>query len=84
MITFLNTNLIQVFESSAPLRTVRTTKPPAPWLTHVIREMIKLRDKAYNRYKKTKIEAHWEYYKIMRNYTKQAIKREKKGIWTVL
>lgn len=78
MLLFLNTNLLFVFESCAPIRTVRVTKPPAPWITPVIREMMELRDKAYNRFKKSKSLAHWQYYKTLRNYTKQAIKREKK------
>lgn len=79
MVNFLNASLINCFEACAPLRTVRITKPHAPWLTGVIREMIKLRDKAYSKFRATRSGSHWEYYKMLRNYTKQAIRREKRA-----
>nr|CAH7748115.1 unnamed protein product [Callosobruchus chinensis] len=33
MLSFFNLNVVSVFDRHAPLRRVRLTKPPAPWLT---------------------------------------------------
>lgn len=79
MVEFLNENIISIFNINAPLRTVRVTKPPAPWLTYNIREMMKVRDKAFNKYKMSKSLAHWNYYKDLKNEVNYAIRREKKA-----
>lgn len=77
-VSFLVTSLIDLFDRHAPYITSKVTKPHAPWLTDTIKLMMSTRDKALARYKKTNNEAHFQYYKNLRNYTSQAIKREKK------
>lgn len=79
MINFWNSNLITLFDSHAPFRTVRISKSPAPWLTENLKEMIKLRNKAYTKYKKTRSETAWNYYKEIRNTVNMAVKSEKKA-----
>lgn len=78
-VSYLSTNLMNLFDQHAPIITSRVTKPRAPWLTDTIKLMISIRDKAQRKYKKTKNEAHFQYYKELRNYTTEAIKREKKA-----
>lgn len=41
--------------------------------------MMKLGDQALSKYKRSRIPSHFEYYKILRNYTTHAIEREKKA-----
>ncbi|XP_031355234.1 uncharacterized protein LOC116179577 [Photinus pyralis] len=79
MVDFLNYNILTIFDCHAPIKTVRVTKPRAPWLTDTIRQMILLRDKALMKFKKSKSCTDWNYYKAIRNYTTQAIRREKKA-----
>lgn len=42
-----------------------------------------LRDQAFSKFKKTKLLAHWEYYKSLRNLTTNAINSEKKHIYNM-
>lgn len=74
-----NTILLSTFNKHAPLRTVKITRPKAPWITWTIRQMMKIRDRALTRFKKTRNAQHFNYYKVLRNQTKYAINREKKA-----
>lgn len=74
---FLNNNLIQVLNQYAPTKIIKTSKPPAPWLTYNIKLMMRARDNAFRRYRKSQNPAHFAFYKSLRNETNRAIKREK-------
>lgn len=76
-VNFLTENIIRLFDIHAPIRTVRINKPHAPWLTDVIKHIMKVRDRAFDKYKKSRTQANWENYKELRNFTTAAIKREK-------
>lgn len=78
-LSFLTNNIINLFNIHAPIRTIKVSKPKAPWLTDVIKIMIKTRDKLLAKYHKTKDNAHWVEYKAMRNYVTNAVRREKKA-----
>lgn len=43
-----------MFEPHASIVIKRVNKPPEPWFTYNIKEMMHLRDKALNKYKNTK------------------------------
>lgn len=72
-------NVISAFDVFAPLVIKRTSKPKPPWLTDNILFMMSLRDDALKRYKRTKSNAHWEYYKSLRNLITLTIRNEKKA-----
>lgn len=74
-----NELLLSVYNRHAPIRTVKISRPKAPWITYTIKKMMSLRDRALVRFKKSKLPQHWEYYKQLRNLTKNSIKREKKA-----
>lgn len=59
MIEFWNRSLIYLFNIHAPFKTVRISKPPAPWLSDNLKLMIRLKNKAYSKYKKVQSEAAW-------------------------
>lgn len=73
-----NDLIISLFNKHAPVRTVRVNKRKCPWLTYPIKLMIKERDFALTKYKKSKSTVDWDRYKELRNYTLSAIRREKK------
>lgn len=79
MLHIFNKNILFVFERHAPIKTVRISKPKAPWMTDVIKIMIKNRKYALAKFKKTKHPNDGSYYKRLRNITNTAIKREKKN-----
>lgn len=74
---FLTQNIIELFDNHAPIRTVRINKPHAPWLTDVVKTIMKQRDRAYNKYEISRTQENWENYKELRNFATAAIKREK-------
>lgn len=79
MINFFNSNLINVFNTHAPVKTSRFTKSLKPWITDNIKLMIKLRKKALAKYKRIKTEASWNEYKELRNFITVAIRNEKRA-----
>lgn len=71
--------ILNLFDVVAPIREIKRNKINPPWLTNTIKKMISLKNKASNKYKKTKLPDHWNYYKQIKNETTNAINREKKG-----
>lgn len=78
-VNFLSTNILNLFNNHTSIKTVRISKSKAPWMTDNVKLMISLRNKALQKFKRTKNPAHWEYYKSLRNYTTFAIRQEKKA-----
>lgn len=80
MIEFWNASVIFLYDLHAPYKTVRITKPPAPWLTDNLKLMTKLKKKALAKYKKLKTLISFNEYKQLRNFVNYSIKMEKKLI----
>lgn len=78
-VDLLNNFIISSFDIFAPVKTVRVSKPKAPWLTDNIKLIIKEKQRALNRYKLTKQQNDWEYYKQVRNFSLAACRAEKKA-----
>lgn len=78
-VTFFNDLILNIFDKYAPIKTARCTKPRAPWMTDNIKLMIRLRDQAFSRFKKSGNSEHYNYYKGLRNFTTSAIRNEKKA-----
>lgn len=76
-----NRLLLLLFDKHAPFKTFRVSKNSrhSPWITDNVKLLIKLRNKALSRFKRSKLPAHWSYYKQLRNFTTTAIKHEKKA-----
>lgn len=73
--------LLQLFDTHAPIRTITVTHRSPPWITDNVKYMMMLRDQALAKYKKTRLDTSWTYYKTLRNFTNQSIKREKKAFF---
>lgn len=78
-IELLNNFVISLFDLHAPVRTVRVTKPKAPWLTPNLKLIMKERDKAKQKFNRSKTDIDWLRYKELRNYTVSMMRREKSG-----
>lgn len=78
-IELFNSYITNLFDLHAPVISARITKPSKAWITDNIKLLKSLRNKAKTKFRKTKLPAHWEYYKSLRNFTTLAIRNEKKA-----
>lgn len=76
-VAYLTNNILSLFDNHAPYITSRITKSYAPWLTGNVKFLMKERNKALSKFKKTRHPLDWEYYRQLRNFTVNAIKNEK-------
>lgn len=77
-IELFNQFIIELFDAHAPMIEVRATKPKAPWLNDEIRRLKTLRDKCWQKFKKSRTEDEHLIYKNIRNQTLSAIRTAKK------
>lgn len=78
-VSIFNEHIIRLFDIHAPLITRRFTKQNVPWLTDNLKLLMKLRDEAKTKYRKSGSNADWNYYKALRNFTTDSFRREKKA-----
>lgn len=78
-IKLFNDFISYLFDIHAPVKQVRVTKPRAPWLTSNLKLIMKERDRALQKYKRTHSNNDWSRYKELRNYTLTMVRSEKKG-----
>jgi hypothetical protein len=76
-INLLNANILHLFNKHAPLRTVRVTHPPAPWLTTEIRDIMRERDMARRRFCRSKRASDYDAFRRLRNRAKQLVRNAK-------
>lgn len=71
--------ILDLFDQLAPYKTLNSKRINQPWCSFAIQCLIKRKDQAYNKFKKSKTPANWNYYKYIKNETTSAINREKKA-----
>lgn len=77
-VQIFNDYLIKVFDTHAPVVTARVSKPKCPWLTENSALLMKRRDQALAKYKRSKNRDDFDLYKLLRNSALSAIRRDKK------
>lgn len=77
-VELLSNYILSLFDVHAPLEEITVRHDRLPWVTDVIRIMMKERDAAFRKYKKTKKSSDWICYKQIRNHVTSAIKIEKR------
>ncbi|VEN38354.1 unnamed protein product [Callosobruchus maculatus] len=75
-VSYFNSIIINIFDTVAPLREMKHMNFKPPWLTDNVRLLMSLRDKAFSKFKRTRRPSHWDYYKLLKNYTTNALRRE--------
>lgn len=83
-VDLVNSALISVFDIHAPCRKIRLSKPPAPWLSPDLKELMSIRDKVKAKYKQTKSPDLWHEYKTLRNQVTLITRRQKKTYFNFL
>lgn len=76
-IEHFNSMLLTVFDRHAPVKTIRAHRPPTPWMTELIRKLMKDRDKARRRFATTKGTGDYEKFRTLRNKVSQEIRNSK-------
>ncbi|KAF2879708.1 hypothetical protein ILUMI_26458 [Ignelater luminosus] len=77
-VQYFNDSLLNLINIDFPLKQSTFSKNPQPWITPNIKSMMKLRNNALKRYKRTRDLTRFQYYKTLRNFTTASIDREKK------
>ena len=65
ILTF-NTTVVNLFDRHAPMKKSYVKEQSYPWITHTIKQMMKLRDDAHAKFHRTKLENHKSYYKELK------------------
>ncbi|XP_031327432.1 uncharacterized protein LOC116158740 [Photinus pyralis] len=79
-LNYLNDNILNIINKHAPIVTVSgNRKTNTQWLSSNTKYLMRLRDKAYKKFKQSQSPAHWEYYKSLRNFVNKTVKLEKKA-----
>nr|CAH7748818.1 unnamed protein product [Callosobruchus chinensis] len=76
-IIFLTNNIIARFDKHCLIKTVRVTKPKAPWLTSNVKLILKTRNDALSKYKANPTSVNWNEYKKLRNFALLTIRNER-------
>lgn len=76
---FFNSNILMLYNIHVPERSVKITRPRAPWVTPTLSSMFKLRDRALRKFQLSGRIQDRNYYKSLRNYINGAVKREKRA-----
>lgn len=77
-VDFLTGNILTFLDLHAPFRIYKITKNYFPWVTHTLRDMIRTRNTALTKFKKSKNISDWNIYKSLINVVTAAIRKEKK------
>ena len=76
-VTYFNQLIYSLFDRHEPIRTLRVSKPHAPWLNFPLKRMIQEKDVALKKYRNSQLESSWFCYKQLRNFTLSQISKFK-------
>lgn len=77
-----NAYVISIFDVHCPVTITKVKSNSKPWITDTILFMMKLRNTAYHKYRRTGKPGHLAYYKQLRNLVTSSIKWEKAAFYT--
>ena len=81
----LNSLILKCIERDAPLKRIRVTRPPAPWMKCPnIRDLQKERDTTRYEAHNTPSDTKWDYFRSVRNKLKAAIRTARKAFIEVV
>ncbi|KAL3277615.1 hypothetical protein HHI36_012958 [Cryptolaemus montrouzieri] len=75
----MNSEILSLFDVHAPYRAVTVRGARPPYITYNITQISKAKNDAYKIYLKSRSARHLDFYRQIRNYLVQAIRREKKA-----
>lgn len=75
----LTTTLQNLFDAHAPVKKMKISRPPQPWISDNTKFLISLKHNARAKYRRTLAEGDWNYYKQLRNLTTITVRNERKA-----
>lgn len=78
-VNLFNDSVLALFDRHVPLVTIVPKRNYRPYITSTLREMMRLKDRAYRKYRRTGSVVDLAYYRDLRNYVTLAIRNEKKA-----
>lgn len=81
-IAAFNANLSYLFDKHAPLKRSYIKEQSYPWITSTIKEMMRLRDEAHSRWRKSRSDSNKKYYKELKSIVITALFNEKTAYFT--
>ncbi|XP_026328672.1 uncharacterized protein LOC113236727 [Hyposmocoma kahamanoa] len=70
--------LLSLYDKHAPIRLVKLKRPPAPWITPLVRIAMRRRDGAFRKFKRCRSEENWTAFKLCRNRCNQMVRAAKR------
>ncbi|KAL3273574.1 hypothetical protein HHI36_015008 [Cryptolaemus montrouzieri] len=77
--TFCSISVKKIFNVHAPVKTMRVSRPKAPWMNDEVRNLVKLRTASLSWFNRSGSEADWVEYKPLRNSLLSSIRRSKRN-----
>ena len=77
MVDILTTNLLNILNTHAPLKTSTFRHRPAPWMCQEIKDLQKRRDAARRRFRRTRLADDYQIFRVLRNTTQTRIRQAK-------
>ena len=75
-VSLLESSVTKLFDQHAPTQTAKI-KNKLPYISSNTKLLMKLRDRAHRKFKRTRLQQHWDEYKELRNFTTTVIRQEK-------
>nr|XP_049696266.1 uncharacterized protein LOC126054490 [Helicoverpa armigera] len=77
-VTIFNNLVNKLYDVHAPIKKVRIKRPPAPWMTSLIKIAMRRRDRAFRKFKRERTDENWALYKAARNRCNLMIRNAKR------
>lgn len=79
---FVTSKIQNVYDNQAPIVCRKVTRKKAPWKNHLINDKLRTKMKLRNKFWRTRANADWEQYKLVRNELNSLIWSTKKKFFT--
>ena len=76
-IELLTSKISKILDEMAPVKVIQNRKYYAPWLSVYTKELMKVRDVAFEKFHTSQLDEDWHQYKIVRNKVANRLKYEK-------
>jgi len=82
-LSYLNSLILQLYSVHAPIKRKRVSRPPTPWITDELLNLMASRDGAYRKYRRdlkinpSTTQVSFETYRVLRNRCTQAVRKAK-------
>ncbi|XP_063897719.1 uncharacterized protein LOC135118779 [Helicoverpa armigera] len=73
-----NNRVNVLYDLHAPVKRVRVKRPPAPWMTELIKIAMRRRDRAFRKFKRDRTDENWAQFKTARNRCNLMIRNAKR------